>query len=91
VNSQEGCRVRVEIFGQEYVLKGTDPPEYIEMLAKYVSHKMEQINRQHPSYTQTKTAVLVALQLADELSKIREDYEKIIEELKVLDKIHKSS
>jgi cell division protein ZapA len=91
VNPQEGCRVRIEILGQEYVIKGTDPPEYIEMLAKSVSQKMEQINRQHPSYTQTKVAVLVALQLADELSKIREDYEKIIEELKVLDKIHKSS
>lgn len=89
MEAKEGCKIRVEIMGQDYVLKGSESPEYIEMLAKYVAEKMQQCNRHHPSYNPTKVSVLVAFQLADELNKLREDYEKIIDELQVLDRIHK--
>ena len=82
-------KVRVDILGQEYVLKGTESPEYLEMLGKSVARKMEQAYQSNTIYGPTKVAVLVALQLADELNKLKEDYEKIVEELKVLDKIHK--
>lgn len=90
MSSHQEAKARVQIMGQEYVIKGNDPPEYMEMLAKFVSEKMEQVNRHRPAYGFGKVAVLVALQLADELSKLRDDYEKMIEELKVLDKIHKN-
>lgn len=90
MDPKEGCKVKVEIMGQEYVLKGSESPEYIEMLASFVSDKMQQVYRHRPSYGPTKVAVLVALQLADDLNKLREDYDKIIEELRVLDKINKT-
>lgn len=82
-------KVRIDILGQEYVLKGTESPEYLEMLGKFVAGKMEQAYKSNPIYGPTKVAVLISLQLADELNKLKEDYDKIVEELKVLDKIHK--
>ncbi|WP_236860171.1 cell division protein ZapA [Candidatus Formimonas warabiya] len=82
-------KAKVEILGQEYVLRGTEPPEYLETLGKSVGKKMEQVYQSNPSYGPTKVAVLASLQLADELCKLREDYDKIMEELRVLDKIHK--
>ncbi|MGI6712695.1 MAG: cell division protein ZapA [Bacillota bacterium] len=82
-------KVKVEILGQEYLLKGDDPPEYVEVIARFVAQKMEYVSEKNYLYAPTKVAVLVALQLADELYKLREDYDKIVEELRVLDKIHK--
>lgn len=82
-------KVRLDILGQEYVLRGTESPEYLEMIGNYIAEKTEQIRKNNPYYNPTKVAVLVSLQLADELYKLKEDYEKIVEELRVLDKIHK--
>jgi cell division protein ZapA len=89
VKMAEKSKVRVDILGQEYVLRGTDSPEYLEMIGKFIAQKTEQIRKTNAYYNPTKVAVLVALQLADELCKLKEDYEKIVEELRVLDKIHK--
>lgn len=82
-------KVRIDILGQEYVLRGSETPEYLEMIGRFIAHRTEQIQKNYSFYNPTKVAVLVALQLADELHKLREDYEKIVEELRVLDKIHK--
>ncbi len=82
-------KVKVDILGQEYVLKGTESLEYLEMVGKYVEEKMEQVSQNNSSYGPTKVAVLVSLQIADELNKLKDDYDKIVEELRVLDKIHK--
>ncbi len=89
VKLAEKSKVRVDILGQEYVLRGTDSPEYLEMIGKFIAQKTEQVQKNNAYYNPTKVAVLVALQLADELYKLKEDYEKIVEELRVLDKIHK--
>jgi cell division protein ZapA len=88
-DKKERSKARIEILGQEYVLKGTEPPEYLEMIGRFVAHRTEQVTKNYPFYNPTKVAVLVSLQLADELHKLKEDYEKIVEELRVLDKIHK--
>lgn len=85
----EKSRARIDILGQEYVLKGTDSPEYLEMVGKSVAEKMEKVNKSNPVYGPAKVAVLVALQLADDYYKLKEDYDKMVEELRVLDKIHK--
>ena len=84
-------KVRVDILGQEYILKGNDPPEYLEYVGKLIAEKTSTVNRMCPNYNPTKVAVLAALQVADELCKLKEDYEKIVEELRVLDKIHKNA
>jgi len=89
VKLADRTKVRLDILGQEYVLKGAESPEYLEMLGKFVTGKMEQVYHSNPSYGPTRVAVLVSLQIADELNKLKEDYEKIVEELRVLDKIHK--
>lgn len=85
---KEKSKARVDILGQEYVLKGSDPTEHLEEIGWFIARRTEEIQMKNSSYNPTKIAVLVCLQLADELHKLKEDYEKILEELKVLDKIH---
>ncbi|MGB9858639.1 MAG: cell division protein ZapA [Moorellaceae bacterium] len=76
---EEGInRAEVTIFDQEYVLKGTETPEYMRSLAAYVDRKMRQIGQKCPHYPPIKIAVLAALNIADELNKVRQEYETLI-------------
>lgn len=74
-------RVTVEIFNQEYIVKGSENAEYIEMLAAYVDRRMRMIEQRNHSLSITKVAVLTALNLADELNKLQEDYDELVKVL----------
>ncbi len=74
-------RVTVSIFNEEYVVKGEENPEYIEMLASFVDRRMKMIQQRNPNLSSTKVAVLTALNLADELNKLQEDYDELVKNL----------
>jgi len=74
-------RVSVEIFNQEYIVKGNENGEYIEMLAAYVDRRMRMIEQRNHSLSIVKVAVLTALNLADELNKLQEDYDDLVKVL----------
>lgn len=78
-------KVYVNIFGEEYTVRGTEDPAYIDMLAAYVDRKMQSVHQKNPNLSVVRVAVLAALNLADELSKLQEDYDqlvKLMEEVK---------
>lgn len=70
-------RTTVNIYGQDYVVKG-EAPEYIQMLAAYVDKRMRQVNHKFPHYPPVKVAVLAALNIADELYKVQQDYDTLV-------------
>jgi cell division protein ZapA len=72
------ARVEVEIFGEYYTLKGDAAPEYMVMLAKYVSSKMQQLVSRNDRLNRSQAAVLAALNIADELNKLREEYDNLV-------------
>ncbi len=74
-------RVTVEIFGEDYVVRGDENPEYIEMLASYVDRRMKMIQKRNASLTTARIAVLTALNLADELNKLQEDYDELVKKM----------
>lgn len=71
-------RVAVRIFDEEYIVKGNEQVEYMEMLAAYVDKKMRMISQRNEYLSATKVAVLTALNLADELNKLQEDYDELV-------------
>lgn len=74
-------KVTVEIFNEEYIVKGDENPEYIQMLASYIDRRMKMIQQRNPNLTNTKIAVLTAINLADELNKLQEDYDELVKAL----------
>ncbi|MGF7186768.1 cell division protein ZapA [Desulfitispora alkaliphila] len=74
----EKIKVKVEIHGQEYTMKGSGSPEYFKSLADYVNQKMGAISQRATHLSSTKVAVLTALNIADELAKLQEDYDNLI-------------
>ena len=51
------------------------------MLASFVDRRMKMIQQRNPNLSSTKVAVLTALNLADELNKLQEDYDELVKNL----------
>lgn len=68
---QEKNRVRVSIFGEEYVVKGSASPDDLLELATYVDERMRALSRHNPRLGTMKLAVLTAMNLADEVFRLR--------------------
>jgi cell division protein ZapA len=73
----------VYILGQKYTIKGDAPEEYIREIASYVDAKLKEVHNSIPNITPVKASILAALDIADELFKLRNEQElmtKTIEE-----------
>lgn len=71
--------VRVEIYDQPYNLRGTDA-DYILKLAGFVDTKMRSVAEQTSTVDSLRLAVLAALNIADELHRIKKKYESVASE-----------
>ncbi len=62
----ESGKVKVNIFGQTYSIKGDTSEEYIRELASYVNEKMEEVQKIVSNTNSLQIAILVALNISDE-------------------------
>lgn len=69
-------RVKVEIFGENYVLKGPESTEYIQKLAHYVDKKVRQLVAHNSHLGKERASLLAALNIADELMKLQKKYDQ---------------
>ena len=68
--------VKVNIFGEDYPIKGDADALNIKKVAKYVDQKMKQVAERLSNKLPLRVAVLAAMNITDELIKEREDKEK---------------
>jgi len=70
--------VDVEIFGGTYSIKGDADPEYVRQLARFVDEKMRSLAQRSPSTVSAqRIAVLTAVNMADELFRLRSRQRKV--------------
>ncbi len=67
--------IRIEIYDQEYHVKGSLNPTYLEDLARYVDGKMRSIATRSHNADSLRVAVLAALNIADEYHQMKAKYE----------------
>ncbi len=72
--------VTVAIYDQTYHLRGVDP-EHIEGLARLVDSKMRAVSSQGATVDSLRVAVLAALNIADELTELRERHRELLASL----------
>lgn len=77
--SEQPKKVEVEIYGDNYTLKGQESPEYMHKVAKCVDKKMAEISQRNHRLSTNQVAVLTALNLADELLKLQEQYNDLLQ------------
>lgn len=66
---------KVTVMGQDYTLSGDVEPSYMTDLAEYVDTRMRELQQKAPGMSAAKIAVLVALNISDELFTLRRSLE----------------
>ena len=65
--------VAVDIFGATYHVRGDDDTSHLQRLAALVDQKMREVAGHSSSVDRAKVAILAALNIADELARIRDE------------------
>ena len=75
--------IRVNILGQEYVMKTSADPTYIQNVAKYVNEKMDEIKQSgvDSSSQQLKISVLACMNITAELFDVKSKSKSVIDEV----------
>jgi cell division protein ZapA len=89
--------VQIEIYDQQYQVKGSLNAEYLEELAQYVDGKMRSIAARSHNVDTVRVAVLAALNIADEYHQVKAKYDTVAQQVeqkvgecsKVLDQLLK--
>jgi len=74
-------QVRVRIMDEDYTLASEEKDNYMLLLANYVDQKMQGIRQSNPYLSRSRIAVLTALNLADELTKLQEEYDDLLQRM----------
>lgn len=74
--------VRVQIFGEEHIIKGQASPEYIRELAALIDVRLKEVRQKNPLLPRHKIAILVAINLANELEKLKQEHDELLALLK---------
>jgi cell division protein ZapA len=71
--------IEVKILGQTYSIKGDADTQYITQLADFVDMKTKEVLASAPGITPLKAAILAAINIADELHRLRQSEEELAE------------
>lgn len=72
VGNERVQRVRVTIAGEEYTLRTDEPVKQVEKMAARIDREMSDLASRLPGVTRERLAVLVALGLASQVERLRE-------------------
>ncbi|SDM25214.1 cell division protein ZapA [Bacillus sp. OK048] len=81
MSNTEKTRTTVDIYGQQYVILGTETQTHIRHVASLVDNKMREIGSKNPSLDVNKLAVLTAVNAVNDYIKMKEQLERLQAEL----------
>lgn len=70
-------RVQVKIYSEEYTMKGHATSDYMKRVAHYVDEKMKLVSQANSRLGVHKVAVLTAINMADELFRVRKELHEL--------------
>lgn len=79
----ENNNLQVELDGLSYTLISTTNIKRLQEIADLVDAKIKQVRQQKPQYSGTRAAMLVSLQLAEELLLLQDEYLEVLEEAEI--------
>lgn len=74
---EKRSRTKVRIGKVDYIISSTDSDEYVIKVAHYVDKKLDELTRADKRLSTAMAAILTAVNVADELFKVKEDGETL--------------
>jgi len=74
-------RTSVDIYGQQYVIMGSESPSHIRHVASLVDNKMREISSKNPNLDASKLAVLTAVNAVNDYLKMKDQLDQLQKEL----------
>lgn len=74
-------RTTVDIYGQQYVIVGSESPTQIRLVAAMVDEKMREISSKNPTLDTSKLAVLTAVNAVNDYLKTKDQLERLEKEI----------
>ncbi|MCP3741287.1 cell division protein ZapA [Rossellomorea sp. BNER] len=84
MSNERKNRTTVDIYGQQYVIVGTESTSHMRHVASQVDDKMREMSSLNPSLDTSKLAVLTAVNAVHDYLKLKEEYKFLEKELKNL-------
>jgi cell division protein ZapA len=84
LSNERKNRTTVDIYGQQYVIVGTESTSHMRHVASQVDDKMREMSSLNPSLDTSKLAVLTAVNAVHDYLKLKEEYKFLEKELKNL-------
>lgn len=81
MSTNEKKKTTVDIYGQQYVIIGTEATSHVRLVASLVDDKMREISSANPTLDTNKLAVLTAVNAVHDYMKLKEENERLEEEL----------
>ncbi len=80
------ANVSVEIMGQSLVVTSDKDADWIQAIARTVDEKINSIRARSRTISSVDVAILTALNFADELERLRSEYQQLLEQIDALNK-----
>ena len=77
LKAMEKTRTMVKIGGKDYIMAGFESEEYIHRVAIYVDRKMNELNGQYVNLNANTLSILTAINVADDLLKLQDEFEAL--------------
>ena len=75
---QNDERIQVEFLGETFTVKGEASGEEIRRTGEYLQEQLDFLRSRYPSLTAKNLAILTAFNLANELLRVRKDYDALV-------------
>ncbi|TLS39171.1 cell division protein ZapA [Pseudalkalibacillus caeni] len=75
-------RTRVQIYGEEYTIKGTESSDHIIEVSNIVDEKMKELKTMNPYLDTKRLAVLTAVNIVNEYVLLKKEMQQLQKKLK---------
>lgn len=72
-------RLRVQLAGQEYTLRGRAPIEHLQTVSELVQRIMNDIRQSSPQLDEKRIAMLTAINVADQFIQLQSEHKELLQ------------
>ena len=70
--------IRIRILDHEYLLRSDEDESFVQKIAQFVNHKLDEIRSSAENLTESKAAILAAFYIASDYFQLRKERDEVL-------------